>query len=378
MQLSSQQQADCESFRRFTEKAISPYADEWDRSEELPTEFIEEFAQQGYFGALVPDEYGGAEYDAVTFGLLNGAIAFGCASARSMLTVHSMVVHAVSRWGSQQQRRDWLPSFASGRRLGAFALTEPASGSDAANLRTTAEKISSGYLLSGRKKWVTFGQRADVFLVVAQCDGKPAAFLVDRAAPGLKITPIHGMLGTRASMLAELHLTECMVPTEALIGRLGFGITAVASSALDTGRYSVAWGCVGILAAALNIAREYAAERLQFGAPLRDYQLIQRMLADMSTNLSAARLLCHHAGVLKDQGDPRTVNATWAAKYFASCRAFDAASNAVQIFGASGCVDGHPAGRLLRDAKIMEIIEGSTQIQQIYLAQAAYHANIFS
>ncbi|WP_235925933.1 acyl-CoA dehydrogenase family protein [Actinokineospora pegani] len=178
---------------------------------------MDSFAAEGFFGALVPDAHGGQGYDAVSFGLLNEALGAACSSVRSMLTVHSMVAHAVTRWGSVAVRERWLPALASGKRVGAFALTEEGSGSDAGNLDTRAERVEGGYLLTGEKKWITYGQRADVFLVFARSEGEAAAFLVERDAPGLEVVPINGVLGTRASMLAELRLTACRVPDSALI-----------------------------------------------------------------------------------------------------------------------------------------------------------------
>lgn len=362
------------TFREFAHKEIEPHAERWDREEAIPEEAVKDFAAQGWLGALIPAKHGGSDLDAVAFGLLNEEIGAACSSMRSILTVHSMVSHAITRWGSAMLREAWLPRLATGEAVGAFGLTEDSSGSDAAAMSTVAVRDTDGFRLSGAKKWITYGQRAGVFLVFALCEGKPAAFLVERTAPGLQVIPVHRMLGTRASMLAELRLTDVRVPASNLVGRAGFGIAAVATSALDIGRYSVAWGCVGILAAALRISLEHARDRVSFGVPIAEHQLVQRMLADMSTSHAAARLLCLEAGELKDAGDPRTVNATWTAKYFASCRAFAAAADAIQILGARGCAPDHPANRLLRDAKVMEIIEGSTQIQQTHLARAAQQA----
>ncbi|MGW0249794.1 acyl-CoA dehydrogenase family protein [Nocardia goodfellowii] len=365
--LEQQQQA----FRTFARKEVEPHADRWDHEEEIPRDLVDAFAAEGWFGALIPERYGGLAYDAVTFGLLNEELGAACSSVRSMLTVHSMVSHAVTRWGSSSLREQWLPRLATGSSVGAFCLSEPSSGSDAAALETIATRDGEGFRLTGVKKWITYGQRADVYLVFAACDGKPAAFLVERATPGVEVVPVHGMLGTKASMIAEVRLRDVKVPQTSLVGRVGFGVTAVATSALDVGRYSVAWGCVGILSAALRISLKHVRDRTSFGVPIAEHQLVQRMIADMATSHRASRLLCLEAGELKDAGDPRTIDATWTAKYFASCQAFRAAADVVQILGAQGCAQGHPANRLLRDAKIMEIIEGSTQIQQTYLARTA-------
>ncbi|WP_243795396.1 acyl-CoA dehydrogenase family protein [Saccharopolyspora gloriosae] len=371
MPLSAIREQQQTAFREFAREEVEPHAEAWDRDETIPLRSIDAFAGKGWFGTLIPAEHGGLGQDAVAFGLLNEEIGGACSSLRSVLTVHSMVSYAVCRWGSDTLRRQWLPRLATGEVIGAFCLSEETSGNDAGALATTAVHDGETFRLTGTKKWITYGQRSDVYLVFAACDGKPAAFLVERNLPGVEVVPVRGMSGTRASMVAELHLHDVAVPASSLVGRVGFGIAAVATSALDIGRYSVAWGCVGILAAALRTSLQHAHDRTSFGVRIGEHQLVQRMVADMATAHSAARLLCVEAGELKDAGDPRTVHATWTAKYFASCQAFRAAADAVQILGARGCLEGHTANRLLRDSKVMEIIEGSTQLQQIYLAQAA-------
>jgi glutaryl-CoA dehydrogenase (non-decarboxylating) len=275
------------------------------------------------------------------------------------------VAHAIQRWGSREQKESYLPRLARGPLLGALALSEPNAGSDAASIETAAADAGDGWVLDGRKKWTTFGQIAGLFLVFAQVAGKPAAFLVERETPGLTVRPLKGILGTRASMLAEIELAGCRVPRESLLGRVGFGISHVAAAALEQGRYSVAWGSVGIAQACLDACRAYAAERRQFGAPLADHQLIRRLLTNMIVGVRAARLLCLRAGWLRERGDPGAFMETMAAKYFASRLAVRAAGDAVQIHGANGCSDDYPVARYLRDAKVMEAIEGSTQSQQI-------------
>jgi hypothetical protein len=223
--------------------------------------------------------------------------------------------------------------------------------------------------LNGQKKWISFGQIADVFLIFAQCEGKPTAFLVERDTPGFSTKPISGMLGTRAAMLAELHLNDCRIPKANVVGREGFGFSHILPITLDFGRYSVAWGCVGIAQACFEASMRYAGERKQFGSYLKDYQLIRQMITDMITNIKAARLLCYQAGYYKDVGDPRTLTETLVAKYFASTMVTRVANNAVQIHGAQGCSSEYSVQRYLRDAKVMEIIEGSTQLLEVSIAQ---------
>lgn len=334
---------------------------------------IEGLAQRGYLGALLPEGVGGAGMDMVTFGLLNEEVGRACSSVRSLLTVHSMVSRALLKWGSREQKERWLPRLASGRTIAAFALTEPEVGSDAQSIQTTAAAAGEAYVLDGRKKWVSFGQVAGLFLVFARSEGGPAAFLVERESPGLAARPLSGALGVRASMLAELHLSECRVPRQNLLGGVGAGISHVASAALDYGRYSVAWGCVGITQACLEACLRYTGERKQFGVYLKEHQLVQRMIARMATGVKAARLLCWRAGSLKEAGDPQSIIETSVAKYFASTTAGRAAGDAVQIHGANGCGGEYPVQRYLRDAKVMEIIEGSTQIQELTIARHSYY-----
>ncbi|WP_322769335.1 acyl-CoA dehydrogenase family protein [Frankia sp. Cr1] len=363
-----------QEYRQFTETEIAPFANEWDRAGKLPRSVLTGMAEAGYLGTLIPVEYGGSAFSLVAFGLLNEAIGVGCSSVRSVLTVHSMVCQAITRWGSAAQRERWLPRLAGGQWVGAFALSEPDAGSDAAQIAATARPDAEHYVLDGTKKWITYGQAADVFLVFAGNEGRLSAFVVERDTPGLTVEPLDDMFGTRAAMLAELHFDRCRIPRAAMLGRPGFGLVAVAGAALDIGRYSVAWGSVGLAQACLESSLRYARQRRQFGVPVFDHQLIQRLITNMATTVSAARLLCLQAGELKEAGAPASVAAVWMAKYFASTGAFQVAADTVQIQGANGC---HPAGsaqRLLRDAKVMEIIEGSTQIQQAMIAQLIPHA----
>ena len=372
IELTPQQQQAKAEFKAFTDRQVVPNARQFDQEERIPAELIEQLAQKKYLGAVIPQENGGGGMDMVTFGLLNEQVGRGCSSVRSLLTVQSMVASAILRWGRPHQKELWLSRLATGQVIGAFALTEPGTGSDAKSIETTAVQQGDVYVLNGEKKWITFGQIAGLFLVFAQCDGKPIAFLIEGDRPGLEIEPQGGLLGTRASMLAEIHLDACQVPQENRIGGLGFGFAAVALTALDLGRYSVATGCVGIGQACLDASLQYTSERKQFGAPLKEHQLVREMVANMVTQVKAARLLCYRAGYLKDIGDPTSTAETLVAKYFASTMAMRIASDAVQIHGANGCGSEYPVQRYLRDAKIMEIIEGSNQMQQLMISKNAY------
>jgi glutaryl-CoA dehydrogenase (non-decarboxylating) len=372
IELSPEQQNDRESFRAFVDTQIVPQADLMDQQEQTPRDLIDDMARRGYLGAVVPKEFGGAGRDAITCGVLYEEIGRGCSSLRSLLTVHHMVATAILKWGSKIQKEYLLPRLATGATIAAFALTEPEAGSDAASVQTTATLEGDSYLLNGTKKWITYGQIADLFLVFARCHDKPTAFLVERTRPGFSVQAIKGTLGTRASMLAELRLKDCRIPKDNLVCRVGLGVSHVAATALDLGRYSVACGSVGIAQACLEASLDYTSKRWQFGSYLKDHQLIQQMITGMVTNTKAARLLCYHAGYLRDSRDPRAIMETSIAKYFASTTATRVANDAVQVHGANGCSNDYPVQRYARDARIMEIIEGSTQIQQINIARDAY------
>lgn len=372
IELTTQQKDAQAEFRAFVDEEVMPHANRYDQEERTPPALIEKLAQKGYLGAVLPRVVGGKGMDMITYGLLNEEIGRGCSSLRSLLTVHCMVAYALSKWGNKSQKEYWLPKLATGEIVAAFALSEPNVGSDAKSVETTATLSGDSYVLNGQKKWITYGQIADVFLVFAQCAGKPSAFLVEKNSPGLSIQPISGMLGVRASMLAELEFRDCRIPQENLVGRLGFGFSYVASSALDYGRYSVAWGSVGIAQACLEACIQYTSQRKQFGVYLKEHQLIRQKITEMIANVKAARLLCYQAGYLKEIGEPNSIIETSIAKYFASTTATKVANDAVQIHGANGCTSEYSVARYLRDAKIMEIIEGSTQIQQITIADYGY------
>ena len=372
LELTAKQKDAQSEFRAFVNEEIIPYASQCDREEHTPPQLIKKLALRGFLGAAIPEKNGGSGMDAIAYGLLNEEIGRGCSSLRSLLTVHSMVAHVLCKWGSKYQKEHWIPKLASGEAIAAFALSEPNAGSDAKSVETTATPSGNFYILNGKKKWITYGQIADLFLVFTQCEGKSTAFLVEKNRPGLSIKPIVGILGTRASMLAELHLDNCQIPQENLVCRQGFGFSHVASSALDRGRYSVAWGCVGIGQACLEACIQYTSQRQQFGVYLKEHQIIRQMISEAIANVKAARLLCYQAGYLQEIGDPRSISETSIAKYFASTMAVKVASDAVQIHGGNGCSSDYPVERYFRDAKIMEIIEGSTQIQQITIAESGY------
>ncbi|MFH8804254.1 acyl-CoA dehydrogenase family protein [Streptomyces sp. NPDC017936] len=373
-QLSPEQQEAWHRFKAFAEKQIAPYAAGFDASEAVPADMIAALAEEGLLASVIAPT-GGTAADWVTYGLMSEELGHACQNIRNFVAVTDMVASAVDRWGGDRQRHRWVEPIRRGEVLAAFALTEPEVGSDAASIETVAEQTgdgeSGGYVLNGRKKWISFGQTADLFLVFAQLDGKHTAFLVPRETPGLTVRPITGLLGLRGSMLGELVLDSCRLGSDALLGRPGMGLTFIASTSLDLGRYSTAWGSVGLARACLEASVRRSDARTQYGGPISGHQLVGRMLADMVTDVTATRLLCLQAGLAKDHGEPDAVNLTLMAKYRASLLANQAAADTVQIHGAQGIgTQGH-VERHFRDAKVMEIIEGTTQIQQTMLGQFA-------
>ncbi|QWR77832.1 acyl-CoA dehydrogenase family protein [Candidatus Magnetomonas plexicatena] len=372
MELTKEQEQAQVEFKAFVNEHVAPFADTFDREQKIPDELIALIAQNGWFGLIVPKEYGGMAADMITYGLMCEEMGCGSASLLSLLTVHGMVIQAILRWGSSVLKERWLRKLAAGEVIGAFALTEPNIGSDASSVETVAVKTETGFILTGKKKWISFGQRADLFMIIAQCEGKPTAFLLEKSTPGFSIAQITDTFGFRAAMMAELTMDNCLIAEENMVGRIGFGVTHVATHALDYGRYTVGWGCVGLARACLEASLKYTAQRVQFGTYLRKHQLIQHMITDMIASITAARLLCFNAGQLKDTGDHRTIMETAIAKYFSSTMVVKAALDAVQIHGANGISCDYPVARYLRDAKVMEIIEGSSQMQQIIIARYGY------
>jgi hypothetical protein len=362
-----------EHFREWVDIHLVPYADTFDHEQRTPPEMIQTLAKAHYLGGLVPSEYGGKGMDVLSWGLLCEEIGRGSASILSLLTVQSMVIQTLLKWGTTQQKEKWLPKLATGELIGAFALTEPGIGSDARNIESTATRNEDGtYTLFAQKKWISFGQSADVYLLFAKVGDQATAFLVEAKSPNFTVEPIQGMMGFRSANLANLHLNGVIVPAEQMVGKPGFGFSHIASTALDQGRYCIAWGCVGLSRASLEASLEYAGARVQFGKPLVEHQLIQQMLTDMMVKTKAARLLCLDAARLKMSGEPSLIMETSASKYYASRIAVESANDAVQIHGANGFSDQFPVQRYFRDAKVMEIIEGSTQMQQMIIARNGF------
>jgi hypothetical protein len=355
--------------REFVESEVAPHAELWEQHQEMPEAVIRKVRTAGYWGALVGSEFGGLGMNMISYGLLQAEFGRASISLSNMLTVQSIVARILALWGSRLQQEYWLPRLAQGVCIASFALTEPEAGSDARAIKTVAIADKGGFVLNGVKRWITSGAIANLIVVIAQYEGRPTAFLVRGETAGLERKPIVNIIGTRASMLAELRFEQCRIDADDMLGRAGLGYSHVATSAFDCGRYAVAWCCAGAAESCLDASLEYAGMRTQFGCLLAEHQLIQRMVAQMSVNVRATRLLCQRAGELAESRDARAGIEICAAKYFATKTLASAATDAVQIHGANGCSANFPVARYYRDAKVMEILEGSNEIQEILLAK---------
>jgi alkylation response protein AidB-like acyl-CoA dehydrogenase len=361
--------------REFVEGEIVPRAAEIDSCGCIPDVLRRRLRENNFFGLLVPEEHGGAGIDMVAYSVVMEELSRGSAAVAITVSVHNSVAAAPLReFGSEEQKRKWLPLLAR-ELLGAFALTEPGSGSDAAALITKAERRGDEYVLNGTKTFVTNGRFADVILLMARTNPLKhrgiSAFLVERGAPGLRIGKSIEKMGLHGSDTVELSLEDCRVPVANLLGPEGHGFR-VAMQALDGGRIGVAAQAIGIAQAALDAAARYARERQQFDKPISEFQAIQWMLADTAAEIDAARLLTLRAAWLKDQGVPCGPQASMA-KLIASKTARLAADRAVQVHGGYGYTKEFPVERYYRDAKVTELYEGTSEIQRIVIANAILH-----
>ncbi|SHJ63087.1 hypothetical protein SAMN02745163_02312 [Clostridium cavendishii DSM 21758] len=361
-----------ESLKHFVENQIIPFADIWDKEQKLPKTIVNKLAAKGYLGATISKTYGGTEMDNLSLAILNEEIGKGCSATRSLLTVHGMCSLAISRWGSKEIKEFYLPQMSSGKLIGAFALTEPNVGSNAKGVETTAEPDGDYYILNGRKKWITMAQIADVFVVYARCDEGVTAFIVDGNSQGVTIKPMFDLLGVRASMIGEISFENCRVPKKNLLAKEGFGLSHVALTCLDYGRFSIACGCVGVSQACYEESIKYSKSRKQFDNYLKDNQLIQKMITEMTVKINAARLLCYKAAYLKEINDPDSIMETWQAKYFSSKILTKIAEDSVQIHGGNGISPEYKVARLYRDSKLNEIIEGTSQVHEMLIAKSVY------
>ena len=379
LDLTDEQRLIAETAREFADNEIVPRARENDRAARFDIELARRLGDMGYLGSTVDEEYGGQALDYVSYGLIVEQVGRGDSSARTVVSVQtSLVCGSIARWGTDEQKRRWLPRLCAGEAFGCFGLTEPDAGSDPSSLRTRAEKVDGGWRLTGQKMWISLGNVADVALIFAQTNFDErhrgiACFLVPTESDGFSSQEIHGKLGLRASDTASLGLDDVEVTDDALLGEVGDGFK-IAMTALEAGRYSVAAGCVGICDGCVQASVEYAKDREQFGVPIASFQLVQEMIAEMIVKRDAARLLVLRAGILKDQGKPNNPE-TSIAKLYATEAAVECANLAIQVHGGSGYVDDYPVERYLRDARVTTLYEGTSQIHKLIIGRAATGIN---
>ncbi|HXS09452.1 MAG TPA: acyl-CoA dehydrogenase [Candidatus Krumholzibacteria bacterium] len=371
--LTDEQRMIQETARDFADNEIAPVADRHNRESKFPLEIVKKMGQMGFLGMSVPDEYGGTGAGNLALVVALEEINRVCASTGVTMSVQNSLVNApLLHWGSDEIKRKFLPKLASGEHLGAYALSEPGSGSDAAGLVTSAVKDGSDYVLTGTKNFITTGAEADVVLVLARTDTSHktrgiTAFVVETGTKGFTVGKKEDKLGLRASSTVQLLLDEVRVPASHVLGEIGSGFK-IAMHTLDGGRIGIAAQAVGIAQACLDASIKYASEREAFDQPIGKFQAIQFKLANMATRLEAARLLVYNAARLKDEGKPHAKEAAMA-KLFGSETANDAAREAVQIHGGAGYLEDFPVERYFRDARITEIYEGTSEIQRIVIAR---------
>jgi len=373
-ELNDEQQLIQRTAREFADREIWDRARENARNEHFDTELVRKIADQGSLGAIVPREYGGAGLDYVTYGLVVEEIGRADSAMRTVVSVQtSLVCSAILKWGTEEQKQHYLPKLCSGEWLGCFGLTEPDTGSDAANQKTRAKRADGGWLINGSKMWISMGNHAKVALVFAQTDPElkhrgVACFLVDTDQDGFQPSEIHGKMGLHASDTAAIALDDVFASDDQMLGEVGDGFK-VAMSALDSGRFSVAAGCVGICRGCVEESTRYATEREQFGHPIAAFQLVQEMLAEMKLREDASRMLTWRAGWLKDQQAPNTTE-TSIAKLFSTEAAQWCANTAIQVHGGAGYVDDHPVERWFRDVRVTTLYEGTSQIQKLIIGRS--------
>ena len=362
-------------YREFAENEVRPLAEELDEEERFPMETVEKMAKLGMMGIPFPKKYGGAGGTNVAYALAVEELAKVCGTTSVIVCAHtSLCCYPIYAFGTEEQKMKYLPDLLSGRKIGAFGLTEPNAGSDASGQQTTAVLEGDHYVLNGTKCFITNGTVADTYVVFAMTDKHAgnhgiSAFIVERNSPGFSVGKHERKMGIRGSSTCDLIMEDCIVPKENLLGKEGKGFK-VAMGTLDGGRVGVAAQALGIGEGAINEAVKYTQERVQFGKRLSQFQNTQFQLADMKTRADAAQMLVYRAAFAKDQGDPQTGYYSSMAKLFAAEMASDVTRRAVQLFGGYGYTREYPVERMMRDAKITEIYEGTSEVQRMVISRA--------
>ena len=359
--------------RRFTEQEITPHAGEWDENYHFPREVYRQMGDLGLMGMITTEEYGGSALSRLTAALVYEELAKGEMATAVGLSVHNMVTGSIARFGNEEQRRRWVPPMACGELLGAFSLSEAASGTDAASLQCRAERHDDYYVINGSKMWVTNGGEAEIYLLMARTgagrgSGGISCFVVEKGAPGFSFGKTERKMGLHSSPTRELIFENCAIPLANRLGEEGQGFK-IALSSLDGGRVNIGAIAIGVAQAAFETATKYAHEREQFGQPISAFQGIQFMLADMAMKIEAARLLVYEAAYKLDEGQSAGMYCSMA-KCFATDMAMEVTTNAVQVLGGAGYVRDYPVERYMRDVKIAQIFEGTNQIQRVVIARS--------
>ena len=359
--------------RRFTGQEITPHAESWDENHHFPREAYSQMAELGLMGMTTPEEYGGSALSRLSGALVYEELAKGEMATAVGLSVHNMITGSIARFGNEEQRQRWVMKLAAGELLGAFSLSETASGSDAASLQCRAESRDDHYVLNGSKMWVTNAGEADIYLLMARTQaGKGSAgiscFVVEKGTPGFSFGKTERKMGLHSSPTRELIFEDCEISNANRLGEEGQGFK-IALSTLDGGRINIGAIAVGVAQAAFEVACNYAREREQFGHPIGAFQGIQFMLADMAMKIEAARLLVYEAAYKLDHGQSAGMYASMA-KCFATDTGMEVTTNAVQVLGGAGYVRDYPVERYMRDVKVAQIFEGTNQIQRIVIARA--------
>ncbi|AET91627.1 acyl-CoA dehydrogenase [Burkholderia sp. KK1] len=371
--LTEEQRMIRDAARQFATEVLAPNAGQWDKDGAIPDAVVKQLGELGLLGMIVPAELGGTFSDYTAYALAMEEIAAGCASCATLMSVHNSVgCGPILAYGTDAQKAEWLPKLASGEIIGAFCLTEPQAGSEANNLRVRAVEKDGKWVLSGSKQFVTNGRRAGVAIVFAVTDpelGKRgiSAFIVPTDTPGFNVGAPEHKLGIRASDTCPINFDDCAIPAENLLGQRGEGLK-IALSNLEGGRIGIAAQALGIARAAFDAARAYAKDRVQFGKAIREHQSVANMLADMQTQINAARLLIHHAARMRTEGVPCLSEASQA-KLYASEMAERVCSDAIQIHGGYGYLQDYPVERHYRDARITQIYEGTSEVQRMVIAR---------
>lgn len=360
-----------ESIKAFVENEIAPISAEIDKTHKFPRETFKKLGKYGFSALTFPKEYGGAEGDEISKSIVLEEIAKKCAATSAILSVHYLPINLILKFGNEEQRKKYIPKMIKGEWIGGFALTEPNAGSDASNVQTTAVLNGDEYILNGTKCFITNGGEAEIYIILAMTDKSKgtkgmSAFIVEKNTPGFTIGKIEDKMGIRASSTAELIFENVKIPKENLLGKLGEGFK-ISMVGLDGGRIGIAAQALGIAQGAMEETVKYLQERVQFGKPLSKFQGLQWYLADMESRIDASRLLVYNASYLKDSGKPFTKEAA-VAKLFASETAMFVTHKALQLHGGYGFMTDYPLERMLRDAKITEIYEGTSEVMKMVIA----------